>query len=258
MDFSVAIQIYICILAFLFGSCIGSFVNCAADRYVQKESILHGRSHCPVCHHTLGFLDLFPIFSYLFLRGKCRHCGAKIPPRCLLTEITGGLLFLSAALKFGLSWETLESCLLLSALFAVALIDFDTMEIPDGLLLFGAAVFEAFLFAHDDWMVRLFDGLLGACVFGGGMLLISLVMDAILKKDSLGGGDIKLFAVLGLFLGLSCGLFCLILSCLVGLITVVCSGRKGEFPFGPAITIAAYISLLVGKDAIALYLSIIL
>lgn len=258
MDFTAAIRIYLFVLAFLFGACIGSFVNCAADRYAAKQSVLRGRSMCPVCGAKLTFLDLIPIFSYLFLRGKCRHCGAKIPVRCLLTEVTGGLLFLSAAMKFGLSLQTLEACLLLSALFAIALIDFDTMEIPDGLLLFSAAVFEAFVFAHPDPFGRLLSGVLGAVVFGGGLLLISLVMDYVLKRDSLGGGDVKLFAVLGLFLGLEVGLFCLILSCIVGLLGLIFSGRKGEFPFGPSITIAAFISLMVGSEAVALYLSIFL
>lgn len=258
MDTFAALKIYFLILSFLFGACIGSFVNCAAERYVGKESIFRGRSHCPVCRHPLGVLDLFPILSYLFLRGKCRHCGAKIPVRCLLTEIAGGLLYLVAALKFGFSLETLEIWLLFSALFAVALIDFDTMEIPDGLLLFCAAVFEVFLFSHGNWALRLTDGLWGACVFGGGMLMVSLLMDAVLKKESLGGGDIKLFAVLGLFLGLKCGLLCLLLSCLVGLAALLFSGRKGQFPFGPAIAVAAVISLISGEEIISLYLSIFL
>lgn len=257
MDFLAAMRIYLLILAFIFGACIGSFVNCAADRYCAKESILRGRSHCPVCHHALGFLDLFPIFSYLFLRGKCRYCGAKIPIRCLLTELTMGLSFLLAALKFGFTLQALECCMLLAALLAVALIDFDTMEIPDGLLLFGAVVFEAFLFAYDNWQERLTQGLLGAVIYGGGMLLISLIMDAVLKKESLGGGDVKLYALLGLFLGPAVGLVCLILSCLIGLLAAA-FGKKGEFPFGPSIAIAAFISLMVGEKIISLYLSIFL
>ena len=141
MPIETALWIYVLVLAFLCGACAGSFVNCAADRYAAKQSIFRGRSHCPVCGHTLGILDLFPIVSYIFLRGKCRHCGAKIPVRCLITELCGGLLFLTAAMRFGVSFQTLEYCLLFAALFAVALIDFDTMEIPDGIHLFGIFVF---------------------------------------------------------------------------------------------------------------------
>ncbi len=257
MPIETALWIYVLVLAFLCGACAGSFVNCAADRYAAKQSIFRGRSHCPVCGHTLGILDLFPIFSYIFLRGKCRHCGAKIPVRCLITELCGGLLFLTAAMRFGVSFQTLEYCLLFAALFAVALIDFDTMEIPDGIHLFGIFVFLVFLPAYPSPQERLMEGLLGALVFGGGMLAVSLIMDAILKRDSLGGGDIKLFAVLGLFNGVWRGLFHLILSCLTGILLYVLARQKNEFPFGPAICIAAWVTALVGQEIIDLYLSII-
>lgn len=257
MPIETALWIYVLVLAFLCGACAGSFVNCAAERYAAKQSIFRGRSHCPVCGHTLGILDLFPIFSYIFLRGKCRHCGAKIPVRCLLTELCGGLLFLTAAMRFGVSFQTLEYCLLFAALFAVALIDFDTMEIPDGIHLFGIFVFLVFLPAYPSPQERLMEGVLGALVFGGGMLAVSLIMDAILKRDSLGGGDIKLFAVLGLFNGVWRGLFHLIISCLTGILVYVLARQKNEFPFGPAICIAAWVTAIVGQEVIDLYLSII-
>ena len=257
MDYMLLVRIYILVLTFLCGACMGSFVNCVADRYAEKQSVFEGRSHCPVCGHKLGVLDLIPIFSYLFLRGRCRHCKAKIPIRCLLTELMGGLVFLAVELKVGLKFEAIEFCLLTGMLFAVALIDHDTMEIPDGLHLFALVIFVGFLWAHDDWYNRLVQGLWGALVYGGGMLLMSLVMDVILKKESLGGGDVKLYGVLGLFTGLYGGLILLILSCLFGLLYAAIVRAKSEFAFGPWIALAGYITLLVGPEVVNLYLSLL-
>lgn len=260
IELPAAIRIYFLILSFLFGACIGSFVTCAADRYVSHESVWKGRSHCPSCGHSLTVLDLFPILSYIFLRGRCRYCGARIPVRCLFTETLCGFAFFAIAWFYGFSFATLEYCLLVSALLGLSLIDYDTMEIPDGLLLFGAVVFLVFLPAHEDMVDRVTKGLLSAVIFGGGMLLVSLVMDAILKKDSLGGGDIKLFAMLGLYFGIWQGLLNLILSCIIGLIFAVSRGKdfENEFPFGPAIAYAALITLLLGPTLIDIYLEIIL
>lgn len=262
MDFYSAFMVYFLFLVFLCGACAGSFINCAADRYALKESIFRGRSHCPSCGHTLGILDLFPILSYLFLRGRCRYCQAHIPIRCLVTEIFGGLFFLSAAARFGFSFQTLEACLLLAALFAVALIDLDTMEIPDGILVFCVLIFLLFLPAHSAPLTRLRDGALSALIFGGGFLILSLFMDFVLKRESLGGGDIKLFATLGLFFGGWKSLLLIILSCLVGLLFFLACCRHGdrrkEFPFGPSIAFAAWIVLLFGQNIINFYLSLIL
>lgn len=250
--------IYILVLAFISGSVFGSFICCAADRYKDEQSVFAGRSHCPNCGHKLGLLDLFPIFSYLFLRGKCRYCGSHIPLRCLLAEVIGGLVFLTVALKFGLNIRTLEVCLLSAVLMAVTLIDYDTMEIPDGLIALGVLIFFLFSLFYGGINERLYTGSLGALCLGGGMLVISLIMDFILKKDSLGGGDIKLFGMLGLFLGLKEGLLMLILSSLIGLISAVVGGKKSEFPFGPSIAFAAFVTLLFGQEIIDLYLTIIL
>ncbi len=255
-----AAEIYYFILAFVLGACIGSFVNCAADRYVAKESVLRGRSHCPACGHVLGFFELVPIFSYLFLGGKCRHCGAKIPMRCFGVELLGGTVYASIAYFSGLSFEALEYAVLFPALLAVALIDLDTMEIPDGLLLFGAVLFLAFLPLHKDAFLRAEAGFYGAVAIGGGILAVSLLLDLVLHKETLGGGDVKLFAMLGLYTGIWRGLLLLILACILGLLFLLFGGRnkKKEFPFGPAIALAAAITLLTGQGIIDWYLSLML
>lgn len=150
--------IYLLVLAFIVGSCLGSFICCAADRYSNEQTVFEGRSECPNCKHKLGIMDLFPIFSYLFLRGKCRYCGSKIPLRCLISELVGGVIFLTVALKFGFSLKTLEVCLLAAILMAVTMIDFDTMEIPDGLILLGLLVFLVFCLFDADLGARVRNG----------------------------------------------------------------------------------------------------
>lgn len=255
----IGILAYIYVLILISGTCIGSFVNCAADRYKAGESVFSGRSHCPICGAKLTMLDLLPVLSFIFLKGKCRHCGAPIPIRCLYTELLGGILFFTFALRYGVSWYTLECIILFSILYAVALIDLDTMEIPDRLLLFGLMVIWLFLPAHEDMSGRIFDGLIGAVALGGGILLLSLIMDFLLKRESLGGGDIKLFALLGFFFGPWRSLLLLLISCIMGLLFAFCYKREGkEFPFGPSIAGAAWIVALFGQEMIDLYLSLFL
>lgn len=258
MPVEILLRIYILVLAFICGACAASFITCAADRYIAKEPIWRGRSHCPACGHTLGVRDLFPILSYLFLRGRCRHCGARIPVRCLFTEVLGGILYLSAALRFGLSFETLEYCLLFSFLLAVALIDYDSMEIPDALIACGLVVFGAFLWAHPDPYTRAVEGMIGALCIGGGLLLLSLLMDFILKKESLGGGDVKLFLLLGFVFGPWQGLLLVLLACVAGLVFLIPRDPKKEFPFGPAIALAAWITALIGDTVITAITALIL
>lgn len=257
-EFSIGLQIYIYILVFLFGACLASFITCAADRYVLKQSVLKGRSYCPACGHKLGILDLFPIFSFIFLRGKCRYCGAKIPARCLICELLGGAVYVLILLKFGFSFQSLELALLVPALLGISLIDYDSFEIPNGLVIYCAVLFAAFVASYADPLKRLIYGLIGGAAFGVGTLIIALIMDKVLKRDSLGGGDIKLLGAVGLFTGPWRGLFMLILACIIGLVFGLITKKKsnGQFPFGPAICIATYIALLVGQDVIDLYLSL--
>lgn len=253
-------EFYLLILAFLLGSCAGSFITCAADRYVAKESVLRGRSHCPECGRTLGIIDLIPIFSYLFLGGRCRKCGAPIPIRCLFTELLGGMTYLTVVYAYGLSFHTLALLIVVSVLLAVSLIDLDTMEIPDGLTFSLVVVYLLYLLTEKDTGTLLMEGLLGSVAIGGGILLLTLLMDVILKKETMGGGDIKLLGVLGLYTGLASGLLMVVLACIAGLVLALCVKRnnKKEFPFGPAIAFAALFTLLVGKDMVGAYLSLFL
>lgn len=282
MQVPTEITIYLSAVLFLLGACVASFVTCMADRYVapkrQKRNdwvagtkpqsfkmgtreLLFGRSKCDTCGSTLGVLDLVPIFSYIFLGGRCRKCGAKIPARCLMAELTGGLAYAAIFLKFGYSFVTLEYLLLFPALLGLSLVDLDIMEIPDGLLIYMGVVFLVFLYPHGGYLARAKEALIASLAFGGGLLLISLLLDRILGRETLGGGDIKLIYILAHFTGVWCGLLTIFCSCIFGLLTVLTGGRRKknkEFPFGPSIAAAGGLALLFGQELVDLYLSLIL
>jgi len=159
--------LYCAIMSFVLGSVFGSFINCFAWRITHHESILKGRSHCAVCGHTLAALDLVPIFSWLFLRGKCRYCGEKISPRYMLTELALGAAFLLCFLRFGLSWETLRLMALSVALLGLSLVDLEIQEIPDGFILYGIALWALMLPLMAEAVKALWQGLLSGVLIGG-------------------------------------------------------------------------------------------
>jgi leader peptidase (prepilin peptidase)/N-methyltransferase len=279
MELTNGLRIYLCILFFVGGTVFGSFLNCMAWRIAHHESVLKGRSHCAVCGHTLGAADLIPIFSYLFLRGRCRYCKEKISPRYMAAEVVCGAGFVLSFLRFGLSVRTLQIVVLFCILLALSLVDFEIYEIPDRFILAGIVWYIATVwtagrklnlmgmtvsaveagrtlsFADCGW--NLLAGLIGGLAIGGGMLGVSLLFDHLLGKESMGGGDIKLFFMTSLYLGLAQGLFSLILSCIIGLI-IAGVMRKQKVPFGPAISLAAFLSLLYGESFVNWYLSLIM
>jgi len=256
--------IFSIIVAACLGAVAGSFLNCAAWRIVHGESFLKGRSHCPVCGHVLGPLELIPVFSWLFQKGRCRNCGEKISIRYPLTELVLALVTVLCLLRFDLTVTCLRNYVFLCCLFLLTLTDLDSMEIPDGCLITAAIVWVAALpFAFPGWRDVIMS-LVSAVVFGGGLLAVSLIMDRILKRDSLGGGDIKLFAVIGLYLGLAGTLFTLLLACIIGLLMhAVRLKGKGQqehaaaFPFGPAIAISAAFMLLYGGIFVSWYTNLL-
>lgn len=261
-----AAGIWFGILAFVFGTVFGSFINCLAWRLVHGESILHGRSHCAECGHVLGPADLVPVFSWLFLRGRCRYCGEKISPRYMAAELVEGTGFLLCYLRWGLSADTLRWMAMLVVLLGLSLVDLEICEIPNRFLLAALIIWALTVpFVQAGTAVSapadapvlssVIHSLLGAAAVGGGMLVISLLFDRVTGKESLGGGDVKLFFVAGLFLGAAEGLLCIILSCLIGLLFAGLF-RKQKIPFGPAISIAMFLCALFGSRIVEWYLSL--
>lgn len=248
-------QVYICAVAFLLGAVLGSGLNCLAYRIVRQQSWSGSRSKCPHCGETLRPLDLIPVLSFLLLKGKCRYCGTKLSLRYFLTEVLLGICYVTLLLRFGLSFDTLSAMVLTVCLLALSLVDLEIQIIPNRFLLIPAVVRLIQLTLQG----RLLTGLIPALVFGGGLLVLSLVMDKILKRDSMGGGDIKLMAVLGLYFSAPECLLLLIIACVVGIVVarvMMSVEEDAPFPFGPALSVAAYITLLIGQQITHWYLSL--
>ena len=251
--FPLGFQIYVYGMAFLFGAVFGSFCNAWAWRIVHHESIARGRSHCPDCGHVLSALDLVPVFSYLFLRGKCRYCGKKIAPRYLIVELLCAAYFISIVAAHGISVATARLLILGCILLVASLVDLDIMELPDGLMIAGAVV-SLLRFLEGVSVLSYFLGLLPAVA----LLLIVLLMDKIMKRETMGGGDIKLMAVLGLNFGAAGAVFIIFAACIIGIIAAYATGKgKGkEFPFGPVLSASAWLMAVAGEPLIAAYLSL--
>ena len=240
--------IYCLILAFILGSVFGSFLNCVTDRIINHEKWWTGRSKCDSCGHVLGILDLFPVFSYLFLKGKCRYCGAKLSINYVLSETVLGVLFLGYIIIHGtIDLVLFRDLGLIACLYGLSLSDLKSYEIPNGFIIFGIIWWLIFSFS--------LDGLVSGVVISGSILIITLIMEKILKKEAMGGGDIKLFFMVSLYLGLSVSLFNIILACVIGLLFVLI-GKKNMIPFGPSISIATYVSMLVGSQVVNMYISL--
>ena len=252
--------IYCCVLAFALGAVFGSFLNCAAWRIAHGESFLRGRSHCTACGHALGARDLVPILSWLFQRGRCRYCGAKISVRYPLTELAFAVLTVLCLLRFDLTVLCLRNWIFLCCLFCLSLVDLECLTIPDGCLLTAVGAWVLALpFLKPGW-AEILRHVLAGLAFGGGILLVSILMDKLLGKESLGGGDVKLFAVVGLYLGFVSTLFCVMLSCVFGLLFALLLNRGGKgraIPFGPSISAAAAFMLLYGQGLVQWYLGLL-
>ena len=243
-------------VAVALGAVAGSFLNCAAWRIVHGESFIRGRSHCAACGHPLGVMELIPVVSWTLQRGRCKWCGEKVSIRYPLTELSFALITVLCLLRFDLTLLCLRNFLFLCCLFLLTLTDLEDMTIPDGCHIAAVLIWLLFLpFTFTGWKGILLS-LLAAAVYGGGLLGVSLVMDRVLGRDSLGGGDIKLFFVVALYLGFVGTLFCVALACVLGLAFHGLSRRRGghrAFPFGPAIALAAAAMLLYGVPLVEWY-----
>lgn len=239
---------------FIIGLVIGSFLNVCIYRIPRDESIVFPPSHCAKCDRRIGSRDLFPLFSYLWLKGRCRHCGQRISPVYPLVESLTGLLFVSIYLHFGFSLLTAKFLVLGAVLLVVSLIDLEHYIIPNRVLLFAlvAGVFLNLL-ARDLTVVSILSGFLAA----SGLLLLP----AIISRGGMGGGDIKLAAVIGFYLGWPQGLLAVFLGCLLAgltgllLVLVRIKGRKDAIPFGPFLAAGALLALFRGKEILSWYLA---
>ena len=254
---SFPIALYILGVTALLGACLGSFLHCAAWRHTHGEQVWRGRSHCPACGHTLGAAELVPVLSWLALGGKCRWCKAPISAKYPAAEGVCALVAVSVVVRWDVSWQAAEYLVLGCILFFLSLVDLETMELPGLPMAVAAVSWLLFLPAHPQPWERLAGGLAGGLALGGGMLAVALMADCVLGRESMGGGDIKLLALLGLYFGPAQGLLLLILSCVVGLALAFAMGAKDRpFPFGPAIALAAWPVALFGEQAVGWYFNL--
>ena len=253
------VVLYIYVLTALIGLVLGSALNCLSFRIAHGQKWAgNQRSCCPACGHPLAAKDLIPLVSYLSLRGKCRYCGTRISPRYPLTEALLSVCFLSLLARFGLTWDALTAAILCACLLCLSLVDLETQIIPDRFLLIPA-IARAVQLVLEGGFPGLLHGVLPGLIVGGAVLALSLLMERILKKDAMGGGDIKLLAVLGMFLTLPECLLLLIFACVSGIFMAAVLMKVNPdtaFPFGPALSAAAWLTLLAGKPIVSWYLSL--
>ena len=263
------ITIYCCVLALILGACVGSFTGCLAWRTVHGESIWRGRSHCDVCGHSLGVRDLVPVVSYLAAGGRCRYCGAKLPARHVWGEAMSAAVYVALLLKYDISLQTLEWWLAAAILLACAFADLEGYIIPDRFIAAGIVLFIGTLFFSDRPLKRAADGAIGGFAVALGLLLFVLLMEKLLGREAMGGGDIKLLFLTGLFLGWQGNLLCLFVACLAGIVTGLVSARRrggGEdaagqehrpIPWGPSSALGAFVAAMVSDQVWAWYLSLL-
>ncbi len=276
---------YVVFVAAVLGLCMGSFLNCFAWRMTHGESVLHGRSHCTTCGHVLGPLDLIPVFSWLASRGRCRYCGERVSWRYPATELLCAAMYVSIVVRYGLSLETIELIAFASVLLVLSLTDLDDYIIPNGTIVAALCIRLAYLVAlgltgQGDMLILLRDALVGGLGVAVPVLLLSLVMDHVLGRESLGGGDVKLLFVAGTYFGVLQCLFLLIVACVLGIVFSLLGGsaapsedeeaeetKEAEedesqantghlIPFGPSIAAACWITMLVGSQVISWYLGL--
>jgi leader peptidase (prepilin peptidase) / N-methyltransferase len=254
------LDIYYCIVTFIFGTVLGSFFNVVGDRLANDESIIKPRSHCPHCRHKLGPSELIPIVSYLIQGGKCKHCHKKIPVIHPIYEALCGFMFALTYYVFKFTpnfWITLT---LLSVILIIFVSDIEYMIIPDQVLIVGLiilAIERIGFYGIGNALMALLYGFAASYT----MYLIKLLGDYLFKKESMGGGDIKLMFVLGYVLGYPGALIAIVLGSFIGLpmsYYIVKKNKSHEIPFGPLLGIGALLVMYFGisLDTISKFIGI--
>ncbi|MDQ0197129.1 prepilin peptidase [Neobacillus ginsengisoli] len=243
----------IIMLLFLYGLLLGSFFNVVGFRVPLKQSIIFPRSACPTCGHQLKAHELIPVVSYLIQGGKCRGCKSRISPIYPIMELITGILFMTTPLVVGWSGELVVALSLISMFMIIVVSDIHYMIIPDKILIWFAGIF---LLERNIWPLTPWWGsILGAAV---GFFLLFVI--AFVSKGGMGGGDVKLYALLGLVLGFKLVLLSFFLSILYG---AVIGGlallfklvkRRQPIPFGPFIAAGTLTAYYWGSEIIDLYL----
>ena len=244
------------IIIFAFGAVIGSFCNVCIYRIPKGETVVTTPSHCMSCGYRLKWYDLIPMISWLCLRGKCRKCGERISPQYPLIEAINGILYVVIfwATDFNL-YESVITCLLASALLVLSVIDFRTFEIPLGINGFILVLGLIHMYLHRDcW----YDYVIGFLLVSGILQLIVIIS----KGKAMGGGDVKLMAAAGLFLGWKGILLAFVIGCVFGavihLLRMKFAGADRMLAFGPYLSAGRLIAALWADAMITWYMGVLL
>ncbi|HPK87028.1 MAG TPA: prepilin peptidase [Atribacterota bacterium] len=246
------------LIIFIIGLVIGSFSNVCIYRIPRNESIVFPGSHCPGCNQLIKWYDNIPLFSYLFLKGKCRNCKINISWQYPLVESLTGFIYFFLFYFYGLQILTLAYMLFSSVLIIITFIDLKEKIIPDVLSIPFLALGFLFSFLRQDFSPL--DSLLGVLAGGGSLFLIAVLGSFFFKKEAMGGGDIKLAAMTGAFLGWQSTLLALFLGFFIGSVTgiIILMRNKNKLsdtalPFGPFIAVGSIITLFLGEFIINWY-----
>ena len=242
-------------LVFVVGAVFGSFLNMCIHRLPRSLSIVRPGSFCPHCQHKLYWFDNIPLISYLFLRGHCRYCHKLILLRYFIVELLTSSLFLLLFIRFDLSVSFFIFSLLILALILASFIDWEHYLIPDLVVYPGIVlgllfnlIFPELAFSNDS-LYALKESFLGVLVGGGFLYLTALAGEIVMKKEAMGGGDVKLLAMIGAFLGWRSVLLAIFFGSIIGsvvslaLIGLKIKKRTDYIPFGPYLSLGAVISL---------------
>lgn len=239
-------DIYFTVVFFILGTVLGSFYNVVGYRLPKGESLIRPASHCTNCGHFLKPYELVPIFSWIFLGRKCLKCKQKISWFYPVFELSTGILFALSYILFGISAKFFLSLILISVLLIIIISDYQTMIIPDEVLIVGIVISSIIIFIMDGGKGLLFHFLYGIGSFAL-MYALKLFGDFVFKKESMGGGDIKLMFLVGFVLGFKESIMVIFLSAIIALpisIIILIKKKEHALPFGPFISVATMIMFL--------------
>ncbi len=242
------IGIYLIVLSFVFGAVFASFITCTAWRVVRGEDWMLGHSHCDTCGHELSTADLFPIISYIALKGKCRYCGSKVPPRDLIFEIILGCVFAGTLALHGAVDAPVVAALVLEVLLlGLSLADWDSGVIPNGFLAAILVVWIMTVGFMPEMQAYAIEGLIASGCVGLLMAIATAVIGKV-KKTKMSYGPVKLAMCLMLFLRIRGACIAACVAVVLGIIfALVCKSKKRKIALAPVIAIAVIVALLL-KD----------
>lgn len=250
----------ISIFVFLFGAILGSFLNVCIYRLPKRESILYPPSHCPYCNEPIKFYDNIPILSYIFLKGKCRRCKEHLSIRYPIVEGLSGLISLALFIKYGLTVQSLLFLLFAASLITITFIDLDHQIIPDIISIPG--IFFGIGASFFIPLTSLLESLFGILIGGGFLFFVATGYKWFTGREGMGGGDIKLLAMVGAWLGWKAIPFILFSSSLIGVLIgggsllISKKGLRYKIPFGPFLSISSIIYIFFGPELIKWYITL--